>query len=285
MQRGIGSVLVATTLALVPVPARAAEPPAPTVAEAPQVDATDPAIERARKLYDKGRAKFETFDYVGAIDLWTQAYEMLPDEERYADIRARLMFNLAAARLEAFDIDEKISHLRQAQRLMDIYVDSLGPGHEEDAKEAEQWQQRIADRLAQAERSAALRRATPKNDAPPPVDPRATKRARVLVIAGASVLAIGVAGLAAMGGGLGWGAKLESDARKDASAMPPPTAGSFDKVVAHGHAANGLAIAGAAIGGAAVIAGVVMLAVGARTKARAGQRVAWIPSRGLAWRF
>jgi hypothetical protein len=62
-------------------------------------------------------------------------------------------------------------------------------------------------------------------------------------------------------------------------------AGSFDKVVAHGHAANGLAIAGAAIGGAAVVAGVVMLAVGARTKARAGQRVAWIPKRGLAWRF
>lgn len=284
MQRGIGSVLVATTLALVPVPARAG-PPEPEVVETPPSDAPDPAIERARKLYDKGRAKFETFDYIGAIDLWTEAYEMLPDEERYADIRARLMFNLAAARLEAFDIDEKISHLRQAQRLMDIYVDSLGPGHEADAAEAEQWQQRIADRLEQAERSAALRRATPKKDVPPPVDPRAAKRARTLTIAGASVLAVGVAGLAAMGGGLGWGAKIESDARKDADAMPSPTAGSFEKVLARGHAANGLAIAGAAIGGAAVITGVVLLAASARTKPRAGQRVAWIPSRGLAWRF
>lgn len=280
--RAIAPLVSTLALVLGTVPVAAAEPPAPapTSTEAP-----DPAIERARELYGRGRAKYETFDYTGAIELWTQAYDMLPDAEEYAEIRGKLMFNLAAARLEAFDIDEKVSHLRQAQRLMDIYVASLGPENEADAAEAQQWQARIADRLAQAERSAALRGNEGRSDAPAPVDPRAAKRARALTIAGATVLAIGVAGLGAMGGGLGWGAKLEADARRDADAVPVPPASDFDRVVRRGHAANGLAIAGAVVGGVAITAGVVMLAIGLRGRSKRTSAAWRIDGGGLAWRF
>src|SRR5262245_19291174 len=96
-RRPHGSAIVATAAMLVfaAPTVRAGAPPLPDEDEA-TVDAPDPAIEDARKLYDRGRAKFETFDYLGAIELWTQAYEMLPDDDRYSEIRARLMFNLAA---------------------------------------------------------------------------------------------------------------------------------------------------------------------------------------------
>jgi hypothetical protein len=287
----IAATVLSAALTIVGVPALAGPPePVPSVGPG----AGDAATERARELYGRGRAKYETFDYLGAIELWTDAYDMLPDGEQYSEIRGKLMFNIAAARLEAYDIDDKVSHLRQAQRLMDIYVASLGDADGDEAAEARQWQERIGYRLADAERSAAMRRAQGRARAelaPTKVDVRAAKRARALTIAGASVLAVGVAALGAMGGGLGWGARLEADARHDADARPPPPAGQFDGVLARGRTANGLAIGGAVVAGVAITAGVVMLALGLRRAAKprsaaagASRRMAW-GAGGVGWRW
>ncbi|MEO1103398.1 MAG: ABC transporter substrate-binding protein, partial [Pseudomonadota bacterium] len=37
-------------------------------------------IERAKELYEKGKAKYDTFDYNGAIDSWTEALAIVPED-------------------------------------------------------------------------------------------------------------------------------------------------------------------------------------------------------------
>ncbi len=236
-------------------------------------------LERARSLYERGRGKFETFDYVGAIEFWTQAYSELPETDEFANIRAKLMFNIAAARLSAFEIDDNIAHLRQAKRLMDLYVDSLGEATDEEAADARAWQEKISVRLAEAEaeRKKAQPPAKPKPKPETAPDPKLVKRARILTISGAATLSVGVAALGAMGGALAWGSKLESDGRGQAD-DPGTSADELHDVVKQGKTANTMAIATGVAGGVLVGAGVGMLVYGLVTTKKLGAgRRAFVP--------
>jgi hypothetical protein len=252
-------------------------------------------LERARSLYDRGRGKFETFDYIGAIELWTQAYSELPEEEEFASIRAKLMFNIAAARLSAFEIDDNIAHLRQAKRLMDLYVESIGDATDDEAADAREWQEKIAVRLADAE--AARKKAQPPAAKPPapaakPPDAAALRRARALTISGAVTLSVGAALVGAMGGMLAWGARLESRGKGRAD-DPGTTADDLGSVVKRGKTANVLSIAMGAGGGALLGTGVGLLVAGlVATKKHGGRDRAVVPVVGpgvvgvsAAWRF
>lgn len=270
----------------------------PVQAPPPEVEAdmsSTERLDRARSLYDRGRGKFETFDYIGAIELWTQAYAELPETDEFAGIRAKLMFNIAAARLSAFEIDDKIAHLRQAKRLMDIYVDSLGQATDEEAADARAWQEKIASRLVEAE---AERKKKQKADKPPPPivtapDPAAIRRARVLTITGAVTLSIGVAALGAMGGGLVWGASLKSRGEARVRDEPDTMADELGSVVKRGKTANGLAIGMGAAGGVLLGTGLGLLIagrIGAKKHGPSHRAVAPVFGRGLVgvsarWRF
>jgi hypothetical protein len=220
-------------------------------------------LERARSLYERGRGKFETFDYIGAIEFWTQAYTELPETDEFASIRAKLMFNIAAARLSAFEIDDNIAHLRQAKRLMDLYVDSIGDATDEEAADARAWQEKISARLTEAE--AERKKNQPATKAPPRAepgpDPKEVRRARIFTIAGATTLSVGVAALGAMAGGLIWGERLRSDGASRAG-EPGTNADDLGDVVDKGKTANAMALGTGIAGGVLIGAGIGLLVYG-----------------------
>lgn len=290
-RRGAAVLVAAAVLLASPVALAGPAEQLPTV-EGDPVHAPAPAasadmssaerLERARSLYERGRGKFETFDYVGAIELWTQAYAELPETDEFASIRAKLMFNIAAARLSAFEIDDKIAHLRQAKRLMDIYVESLGDANDDEAADARAWQEKIATRLAEAE---AERKKDEPADTPatvpatqPGPDPKLVKRARILTITGAASLSVGAALLGAMGGALAWGSKLEKDGKGQAD-DPGTNADELGDVVKQGKTANIMAIATGVAGGVLAGAGLGMLVYGVVTtkKLGGGKKRAFVP--------
>jgi len=303
--------LAAGMLALAPMRASAGpaealpnveqDPVAPPETE-PEVAELSPdeRLARAKELYDRGRGKFETFDYVGAIELWTQAYTELPETEGFAHIRAKLMFNIAAARLSAFEIDDNIAHLRQARRLMDLYVDSLGETDDEEAADARAWQEKIAARLAEAEaeRAKQQRSAKPRRNAPARTvatgpDAATVRTNRALTIAGAVSLSVGVAALGAMGGALAWGARLEARGRDRVDDDPGVPADDLSGVVGQGTTANRLAIGMGVVGGVLTAAGVGLLVTGlVRGRSTNGRQRAVVPVAGpglvgvqARWRF
>ena len=80
----------------------------------------DADLEQAKQLYEKGKAKYATFDYNGAIDLWTEAYATIPEDADW--IRNRMVYNIATAQQLAYDVDRDVGHLRQAVMLLEQYV-------------------------------------------------------------------------------------------------------------------------------------------------------------------
>jgi hypothetical protein len=114
------------------------------------------ALDEARQLYEEGKARFDTVDYVGAIDLWTKAYAKTP--ESAAGIRNAMVYNIATAREEAYALDGDLMHLRQAILLLQTYVESykrLYAKTAETAAEVDKANDRIASleaRIAAAER-------------------------------------------------------------------------------------------------------------------------------------
>ena len=88
-------------------PASDAEvPPAPANdSEAAEPDAGETAAQeiasRVGELYREGSARFEASDYNAAVELWTQAYALLPDDDRFLRQRSRLLLELASAHMRA----------------------------------------------------------------------------------------------------------------------------------------------------------------------------------------
>jgi hypothetical protein len=80
------------------------------------------ALAEARALFDRGRSKYDTFDYTGAIDLWQQAYAKVPDTQ--AGVRNAMVYNIALAQEKAFEVDKDVGHLRQAVMLLESWVES-----------------------------------------------------------------------------------------------------------------------------------------------------------------
>lgn len=143
---GVSLVLAAPATALVGVPS----------AQAAMQPAEDPAVVEARALYDEGKARFDTFDYEGAADLWTKAYGTLPEDQ--AGVRNAMIYNIATAREKAYDVDKDLQHLRQAVLLLESYVKNYKalykrtPETEAEVKKAENRIAALQERIAKAER-------------------------------------------------------------------------------------------------------------------------------------
>jgi hypothetical protein len=140
-------------------------------------------MDEVRQLYTDGRARFDTLDYQGAIDLWTKAFGLLPAEEENRSIRNDLVYNIATAQEEAYKVDRDPTHLRQAIGLLRRYVDEYKAIYKptpEARAEVEKVKARIAEleaRLAEAE-AARTPAATPA--APP--DPRAEEQRKAIAV-------------------------------------------------------------------------------------------------------
>jgi hypothetical protein len=274
------------------VPPTGAAPPSREPADAPSAGTlAEPAeLTRAKQLYREGQAKFETFDYVGAIDLWTRAYSELPENPTNRAVRARLLFNISAARVAAYDIDHSAAHLRQAKKLMDKYLESIETTYGPDgsvgaeAREALEWMQRIDTLLREIEAEEAERRAaspgheteSPTADVTAAPDTAAVDRPpqrrpnhRALTIAGAVVGGAGVAGLGVMTMGLLWGRAVEREGARRVEEDPTLTAANMRSLTRQGRTMNVLTYVGAGAGGAMLAAGAVLLGLGlSRPRAR-----------------
>ncbi len=108
--------------------------------------ADEAALEEARAMFERGRAKYDTFDYGGAIDLWQQAYAKVPQSQ--AGVRNAMVYNIALAQEKAFDLDHDVAHLRQAVLLLESWLASYKAMFKktpETTAEAEKAQARIAE--------------------------------------------------------------------------------------------------------------------------------------------
>ena len=274
-----------TALACIGTSARAIAGPAEGAAEG------DPYAE-AKQLYDEGLAKFDTFDFDPAIELWQKAMARLPNTPDTVPIRNALVYNIARAQVKAYELDQDVSRLKKAQLLLEKYLAEELTG--EGVDEAER--KRVEDQLAEVEAKLAEAETDPEPEARAPllmdVDPEPEpeaelptedKKMGVLTIAGIGVTAVGVAGLgvAAAGAGLGSSAtselegldSLEDEARRT-------------DLLDQGGTYNGMAIGGAIAGGVLTVTGVVLIAIGVKKDRE--RRTAFAPlmapgTGGVTW--
>jgi hypothetical protein len=253
---------------------------APALAQAAPPDAgAQPArqdegeLEEVRQLYGEGKAKFDTYDYAGAIDLWTKAYAKLDPVEGNREIRNNLVYNIATAQEKAFEINGQVTHLRQAKGLLQRYLDEYKALYEptpEARAEVAKVEARIAEIDARIDGAGAggASQPTPPIAEERPPSPRDIKREqdrRVKEIlredpevsgdyrAGKGMVTGGAVGLA-VGGTFALGALSVW------SATSPGTTGRTTVITI------------ASLGGALAIGGAVLLGIGVPKRNRAIRR-------------
>jgi MYXO-CTERM domain-containing protein len=113
--------------------------------------APEDVLAHVGELFRSGQDRFETSDFAGAIEKWTQAYEELPDGPEHQAIRAMLLANLAQAHVEAHAIDKDLEHLRRADGLFVSYLAMIDPEDVQTHDTIEAERRRIAGMLEQAQ--------------------------------------------------------------------------------------------------------------------------------------
>ncbi|PRQ06560.1 hypothetical protein [Enhygromyxa salina] len=275
--RVVGAWLSAASLLLaVPLDARAASP------------AAAPEAETAQSIFQRGQVEYETADYVGAIELWTQAYALIESTHENASIKALLIFNLAQAHIKAYELDNNTIHLKQARALFDSYRANLDLLYEDEAERAEE-EAKVDKELA------ALARALepdlePKHEPEPEPEPEpkpesepetvapppsAAKPGNPLLFAGVGLTAVGVVAggvMLTLGG-------IEGAAANDLSALAPDDLSGRDQQFTDGARANIVMITGGVVAGVFVPVGAALIGVGVkRNKAARTPTQARVPS-------
>jgi len=258
------------------------EPPETDVESSkPPIEESD--LTRARDLFDHGRTQYETANYEDAIELWTEAYGAVPNSPQSASIKAALIYNIATAQAKAYHVDRDLTHLRQAEILMQSYADSI-PALYGETVEAKTEHERIEERIAQVRRDIAQAEAealarveeatpvsegavTPESENIPP--PKQAPSPKPLIVAGGTLIGVGAAGLGIMIAGLVIGGQANDDV--------PSEYDERDEQFDRGRTGNTLAYVGAIAGGALIIGGGALLGLGLR---RRGARAAASPYFG-----
>lgn len=278
--------------------------------------AEDP-LARVSELAQEAQTRYETADFSGAIDLWTQAYAALPDEPAYAQQRSVLAYQIAQACVEAYAIDPQLVYLRKAEKLFDSYRATIDPADRETAEDVQKTLDELRSKIAEAEARAAAsgdaemqaelaaaerelaekmareeaerRRREQEDAARRAAAEGEVKRYKGLTIAGAAVAAWGAASLGVMAFGLARGSKVDERGESLVKAGDPDPAELRD-LLNQGTTANKLAIAFGAVGGALIVTGVGLVAAGTAGYRRARRDLAvapgWLPGGGsLSVRF
>ncbi len=261
--------LTATSL-IFALPLEALAAPAEPAAEPePESDTS-----RAESIFRRGQTKYETADYFGAIELWTEAYGLIESIPENAAIKALLIFNLAQAHVKAFELDDDTVHLKQARSLLESYSSSLALLYDDEAARAEE-QVKVDEKLAEIAKTLADAEAKPEPepepepqpdpgpvDVPPPSNPNP---GNPLMFAGVGVTVLGVAtgGVAMTLGGV-----MGSNAN-DLSGIDPNDLVAREAQFAKGNRGNALLISGAVIAGVLIPTGIGLIVAGARRNGQA----------------
>lgn len=244
-------------------------------------------LQEAQALYHKGGTRYEAADYLGAIEAFTEALQIV-DEEGGTFSRLPLLWNIARAREKQFAIDRDITHLRQALVLYRNYYERVP-----DAGDAVEAHERIEDlerkirAYAQIQKGKTSPVSTISPPPPPPVEapdlgrPTSWKVGVGLLSSGAAVTVGGVAVF-------GYGASFRGRASRSAEQVTggdrehPAWDQSQDYIAAERR--RGAVVMG--VGGALAAAGVAGVVVGALQVRKSKVKVA--PSYGgvvLSGRF
>lgn len=255
---------------------------------APPGDAAGPSD--AEMMFRRGQAKYETADYNGAIELWTEAYALVGSIPDNAAIQALLIYNLAQAHIKAFEIDEDPIHLKQAEQLLRAFQANLETVYD-DPEQIAAEQAKIDEALAEiAARTAELEPDEPEpqpdedperpEPEPDPIVGPPLKPGKPLLIAGGVVAGVGVAvgALAIVGA-------IQANNANFIDDLDPLDYSAREERFNQGYTANSLILVGSIGAGVLVTTGVALIAVGVVRNKKAQQantRATLLPSFGPA---
>jgi tetratricopeptide (TPR) repeat protein len=230
-----------------------------------EAESGDPVLVEAKTLFNEGAGKFETADYEGAIDLWTKAYSILPNKPDFAQIKAKLIANIASARERAYEVDHEVGHLNQAKILLESYAEAIEDIYTSEI-EREKENAWVEDRLEKID--AELQAVAERADAQAEQDAQRDKvlaPGQGLVISGSVLIGLGAAGLGVMAGGM-----VIGNGANDIGDIPSDDFTARESRFDRGRMGNALAIAGGAGGAVLLGTGIALLAVGLKKKKEAG---------------
>lgn len=214
-------------------------------------------------------------DHAGAIKAYEQALSsaaLIPDFDVRYDVANNVRLRLAEAHLQAHLVDRDASHLETAETLLDDYVRTSNPAEPKRA-------QALFDEI-NARRYPPKAPAGRETRVPDDIVSRPASEGRPMVIAGATLTAVG--GIATIGLFVALG--VRSKAAKDYKAGPSQE--DRDAAGDRHRAARSGAIASGLIAAAAFAAGIPLLFIG--LKKRKASRLAIAPflgTRELAFTF
>jgi hypothetical protein len=225
-----------------------------TEAPTESAEGNDSPLEEAERLFTQGVAKYETFDYLGAIELWTQAYALVPRTAETTSVRTDLVYNLSQAHVKQFGEGDDPVHLTRAQRLLERYIEDYEAQHPDRSDDGElaDAQRRVDEvRTMLAEYEARTGDASePRGGGP-------------LLGIGIGLAAAGGVGLGVMGAGMGLGARAQRDVL---AADTLELEAERISAIQRGNTANTLAIVGGVAGGALLVSGAVLIGIAAKRK-------------------
>lgn len=216
----------------------------------------DDPMSRVASLINGGQALFDTADFTGAIDKWTQAYAELPDSPDILTARNLLTYQIAQAHIEAHAIDGQPTHLRKAERLLSRYIEGLAPEEAEARASAEQLREQLREQIATAPPPLVIAEAPP----PPPPVVDAPRRTSPLILAGGITLGLGAAALIGTMTAALEGRRVDRDGER--AVMRGAQAPELDALLIRGTRANHAAIGTAVVGALLITAGVTLLITG-----------------------
>ena len=238
------------------------------------LESPEEAFARAGELLGKGQEKYDTADYVGAVELWSEAYAALPDTPEAAQYRSVLVYQLASACREAYELESDQKYLKKAERLLEQYIESLGPDEEESRTTAQEALDEVRLKIKQEEAEAAARRSVieadakdARSDSPKTDDEEPGKQ---LLIAGGVSLGVGAVLLAVMGVGLGQGSSADQEGDDFIANGGDPADPMVGDLIDKGTRANTMALATGITGGVLLVTGIGLIAADAvrRKKSR-----------------
>ena len=238
-------------------------------------DPSAAALRRAGERFSEGQTRFDEHDYAGAIDAWSEALSILPEDPAYEATREQLRYALAQAHIEAYRIDDDPGHLYRADRLLFDYLESL-PEDSENRGPVEQERARLAPMIAaveaeRAEHEEALRQEEKagRAEAAETAELEATRKrlaeresgARALIASGGVALGLGAGALTLMAYALREGS-VQSDRGQALADDPNASDAQLERVLRDGERADGLALTSGIMAGALILPGIGLMVGG-----------------------
>lgn len=262
-------------------------------------------VAQASQLAQTAQARFETAEFTSAIELWSQAYDLLPDTAEYAAQRGMLTYQMAHACVEAYALDPQLSYLRKAERLFAGYLQTLSDRDPDGVAEVEKTLSELRAKIAAIEvaageqapaitddgaeaealahEAAAARLAAQRREEARIAGEVRARRWRRLTVAGGVTVGVGVGLLGIMSYGLVRGRRVDAAGEKEVLEGGDP--GRLSELLQEGTTANHLAIATGVVGGVLAAAGIVMVSRGVVGERRARSELVlapvWSPGGGL----